>query len=62
MEKEEREEGHVCHVGGISGETRDRWHRIPIPEQDPKVRATNFDEAGIYQYSRFCALCGGRSL
>lgn len=44
MEEEERKEGHVCHVGGISDETRDRWHRIPVPEQDPKVRATNFDE------------------
>lgn len=44
MEQEEKAEGHVCHVGGISEETRDRWHRIPIPEQDPKVRATNFDE------------------
>lgn len=44
MEEEERKEGHVCHVGGISDETRDRWHRIPVPEQNPKVRATNFDE------------------
>lgn len=44
MEDEERKEGHVCHVGGISDETRDRWHRIPVPEQDPKVRAANFDE------------------
>lgn len=44
MEEEERREGHVCHVGGISDETRDRWHRIPVPEQDPKVRASNFDE------------------
>ncbi len=44
MEEEERKEGHVCHVGGISEEARDRWHRIPVPEQDPKVRAANFDE------------------
>lgn len=44
MEDEEHKEGHVCHVGGISDETRDRWHRIPVPEQDPKVRAANFDE------------------
>ena len=41
---EEKAEGHQCHIGGISEETFDKKHRVPVPEQDPKVRAHNFDE------------------
>ena len=44
IEQEERDEGHVCHIGGISEETRDRWHRVPIAEQAPDNRAHNFNE------------------
>ena len=44
MEAEEEAEGHICHVGGIADEVRDKTHRIPVREQDPKVRAKNFDE------------------
>ncbi|MCQ2271265.1 MAG: bifunctional dihydroorotate dehydrogenase B NAD binding subunit/NADPH-dependent glutamate synthase [Bacteroidales bacterium] len=44
LEQEERAEGHVCHIGGIADEPRDRWHRVPIAEQEPKVRAHNFGE------------------
>lgn len=44
LEAEERAEGHVCHIGGIADEPRDRWHRVPIAEQHPKVRAHNFGE------------------
>lgn len=44
LDKQERDEGHVCHIGGIGEEVRDKKKRVPILEQDPKVRATNFDE------------------
>ena len=44
MEAEEKAEGHICHIGGITEEMRDKKHRIPVREQDPKVRAKNFDE------------------
>ena len=44
LEKEEKEEGHVCHVGGIAEEVTDKKHRVPCPEQRPEVRAHNFDE------------------
>lgn len=44
LEREEKEEGHVCNIGGIVEEVRDNKHRVPVREQDPKVRATNFEE------------------
>jgi len=44
---EEKAEGHKCHIGGISEESFDKKHRVPVPEQDPKVRAHNFDEVCI---------------
>lgn len=44
LEKEEKEEGHVCNIGGIVEEMRDNKKRVPVREQDPKVRATNFEE------------------
>lgn len=44
MEAEEKAEGHICHIGGITEEMRDKKRRIPVREQDPKVRAKNFDE------------------
>ena len=44
LEREEKEEGHQCHVGGIVEEMRDNKKRVPVREQDPKVRATNFEE------------------
>ncbi|MDD2205052.1 MAG: bifunctional dihydroorotate dehydrogenase B NAD binding subunit/NADPH-dependent glutamate synthase [Bacteroidales bacterium] len=44
LEDEEKAEGHQCHIGGISDETRDKKKRVPILEQDAKVRAANFDE------------------
>ena len=44
LEREEKEEGHECHVGGIVEEMRDNKKRVPVREQDPKVRATNFEE------------------
>ena len=44
MEAEEKAEGHICHIGGITEEMRDKKRRIPVREQEPKVRAKNFDE------------------
>ena len=44
LEAEEREEGHVCHIGGIAEEVRDNKKRVPVREQEPAVRATNFNE------------------
>ena len=44
LEREEKEEGHVCNIGGIVEEMRDNKKRVPVREQDPKVRATNFEE------------------
>ncbi len=44
LEQEEIAEGHVCHVGGICEEMPDKKRRVPVREQDPKVRATNFGE------------------
>lgn len=44
LEAEEKADGHVCHVGGIVEEVADKKKRVPVREQDPKVRATNFEE------------------
>lgn len=44
LEAEEKAEGHVCHIGGVTEEVPDKKKRVPVREQDPKVRATNFDE------------------
>lgn len=44
LEAEEKEEHHVCHIGGISEEMPDKKHRVPVREQAPSVRATNFQE------------------
>lgn len=44
LEREEKAEGHVCHIGGVTEEVPDKKRRVPVQEQDPKVRATNFDE------------------
>ena len=44
LENEEKAENHQCHIGGILDEPRDKKHRVKITEQDPLVRAHNFDE------------------
>ncbi|MDR0367505.1 MAG: bifunctional dihydroorotate dehydrogenase B NAD binding subunit/NADPH-dependent glutamate synthase [Bacteroidales bacterium] len=46
VEREEIEhaDGHSCFVGGVSHEQPDRKKAIPVREQDPKVRITNFAE------------------
>ena len=44
LETQEIAEGHVCHVGGVTEETPDKKKRVPVPEQKPEVRASNFEE------------------
>lgn len=44
MDKEEENERHSCHIGGIAEETRDKKNRIPISVQDAMDRITNFKE------------------
>lgn len=44
LENQEIAEGHVCHVGGVTGETPDKKKRVPVPEQKPELRARNFNE------------------
>lgn len=41
---EEAAEGHICHIGGVSGDVHDKKRRVPVREQAPTTRATNFDE------------------
>lgn len=50
LEDEERTEGHECFVGGVTSEVPDRKKAVPVREQDPKVRVTNFSEVS-YGYS-----------
>jgi glutamate synthase (NADPH/NADH) small chain len=44
MEEMEKAEEHVCFVGGVTGERPDRKKAIPVREQKPDKRITNFDE------------------
>ncbi|MCQ2314827.1 MAG: NADPH-dependent glutamate synthase [Bacteroidales bacterium] len=50
LEREEKAEGHKCHIGGIAEERRDNKKRVPIREQAPAERAKNFDEV-CYGYN-----------
>ena len=50
LEQEEKAQGHVCFVGGVTDEMPDRKKAIPVRVQDAKVRITNFDEV-CYGYS-----------
>jgi glutamate synthase (NADPH/NADH) small chain len=50
LEEEEKAEGHVCFVGGVTDETPNRKKAIPVREQKPEKRITNFDEVS-YGYS-----------
>lgn len=44
LEKEEMDEGHICHIGGIAEEVRDKRYRVPVREQSPEERRHNFNE------------------
>ena len=50
LEQEEEAEGHACFVGGVTNETPDRKKAIPVREQDPNIRKTNFKEV-CYGYN-----------
>lgn len=38
------DEGHICHIGGIAEEVRDKRYRVPVREQSPEERRHNFNE------------------
>lgn len=44
LDTEELNEGHVCHIGGIIEEERDKRKRVPVRELEPSFRKTNFLE------------------
>ena len=50
LEQQEQAEGHVCFVGGVTHEMPDRKKAVPVREQDPKIRRTNFSEV-CYGYN-----------
>ena len=50
LEQAEEAEGHICFVGGVTNETPDRKKAIPVREQDPEIRRTNFAEVS-YGYN-----------
>jgi glutamate synthase (NADPH/NADH) small chain len=50
LEEEEKKEGHVCFIGGVTHETHDRKKAIPVREQEPEKRITNFGEVS-YGYN-----------
>lgn len=44
IENEEKAEGHVCYIGGVTDESRDNKKRVPVSELSPDERITHFDE------------------
>ena len=50
LEEKEKTEGHVCFVGGVTDEMPDRKKAIPVREQAPNIRRTNFSEV-CYGYN-----------
>lgn len=50
LDREEKEEGHECHIGGIVEGKRDRKKQVPVREQDPVIRSKNFEEV-CYGYN-----------
>lgn len=50
LEEEEKRENHQCHIGGITNEAILPKGRVPVREQDPKIRRTNFEEV-CYGYN-----------
>ncbi|MBO7491291.1 MAG: NADPH-dependent glutamate synthase [Bacteroidales bacterium] len=50
MEQQEKEEGHVCHVGGITHEPPMPKRRVPVREQPAEQRRRNFEEV-CYGYN-----------
>lgn len=50
LEQMEHADGHVCFIGGVTDEIPDRKKAVPVREQDPKIRITNFNEV-CYGYN-----------
>jgi glutamate synthase (NADPH/NADH) small chain len=50
LEENEKQEGHVCFVGGVTAEMPDRKKAVPVREQAPETRKTNFSEV-CYGYN-----------
>lgn len=44
IENEEKNENHICHIGGITDVIPDRKKRVPVREQMAAIRKTNFNE------------------
>lgn len=44
LEDEEIRKNHQCHIGGITNEPIPPKRRVPVREQDPETRKTNFEE------------------
>jgi len=44
LEEEEKAEGHVCHVGGVTEERPNRFKAVPVRNQDAEKRKKNFKE------------------
>jgi glutamate synthase (NADPH/NADH) small chain len=50
LEKEEKTENHVCHIGGVTDEKIDRKNRISVRNQKATERVHNFNEV-CYGYN-----------
>ncbi|MDR1878514.1 MAG: NADPH-dependent glutamate synthase [Bacteroidales bacterium] len=50
LEELEKTEDHTCFIGGITNEMPDRKKAVPVREQPPHVRITNFEEVS-YGYN-----------
>lgn len=44
LEEEEKSEGHVCHIGGVTEELPNRFKAVPVRNQDAEKRKKNFKE------------------
>ena len=50
LEEKEKADGHTCFVGGVTAEMPDRKKAVPVREQNPDTRRTNFSEV-CYGYN-----------
>jgi glutamate synthase (NADPH/NADH) small chain len=56
LEEEEKAEGHVCHVGGVTEEQPNRFKAVPVRNQDAEKRKKNFKEVCL-GYNEEEAVC-----
>lgn len=45
--KEGKDEDQVCQISGVCEKQRNKEHRLPVRELDPKIRANNFKEVSL---------------